>query len=783
MQINFTSPGNKTRRILSKIVAVFFLALSLCCNSYNGFATAWTTVAAGNISTLSNWTDGSTAPTSFATPGDTWTVAHPMSIGSGSPWNVGTAALAPVTVTIASGGSISGSSGLFQLMLNIYGDAVIADSVVSNGGGCVLLMNVFGNVTMTAGALVTNGGGCILKLNVNGNFIMSGGSLVANGGGATDTVRVKGNLSMSGTSFIASNGGGATGAVFLSLPTASGIMQADNTSTGTWAANGVYVDAGCTAELDGNFSTNTGGAGVTVNGTLICPAAYVVDGSGRFTLNSSGTLEAANTAGINGAIVTTGIKTFSNSANYEFNGTAAQVTGSFFPVSLIAPDTITISNPAGVTLSQTTATTGTLLFGTGILSTTAAYTMSVPGTPASVSGASASNYVNGTLIKTISGLTILNFEVGDLDFAPMELTLSATGTAGSIGLKTTNGLHPSVATSGLSTANMANHYWTVTNYGVSGPATVSLQATYNFSDILGGTNTSFQTQEYTGAAWLGAPLVTANTISPYTSAPASGIPLATLAGDYIFGNIFCGTLPITGTTTLCAGATVALSDATAGGTWSSSTTGIATIGTAGIVTGVGGGTTTISYTFSGCTVTTVVTVNPAPNAGTITGADTIVCVGSTISLSDGAAGGTWGSTHVAFATVTGSGTVNGVAPGIDTITYTVTNGCGSAVARFRVKVLSAVACSHLGIVETGNGNQTGLKIYPNPNGGIFTLNLLSENEEKVDVVISNVLGERVATLSTTTNKPTDLKLDLAPGIYLVSATAAGGVYNAKFIVR
>ena len=787
MKGHFTRAGNShaaVARTGNKLkIQMIFLAMLLFCSNY-GFATAWTTVGAGNISTLSNWTDGSVAPTSFATPGDTWTIAHPMSISSGSPWNVGTAAMAAVTVTVASGGTVSGSSGAFQLLMNIYGNVVIADSIISNGGGCLLLMNVYGNMSMTAGALVTNGGGCILKLNVNGNLTMSGGAIVANGGGAIDTVRVKGNFSASGSSFIMSNGGAATGVVFLSLPSASGVMLADNTSTGSWGANPVYVDAGCTAQLDGNFSTSVGSiTGLTVNGTLICPATFFVNGIDKFTLNSGGTLKVANPTGINGAIITSGTKTFSNSANYEFNGSAAQVTGSFLPVALVAPDTITVNNSAGVTLSQTTATTGTLSFASGILNTTAAYTMSVPGTASSVVGAGAASYVNGTLIKSVSGLTTLNFEVGDLDYAPMKLTLSASGTGGSIGLQTTNGLHPSVATSGLLSSNMANHYWTITNLSVSGPGTVTVQGTYNLSDIIGGTNTAFQTQEYTGSAWLGAPLVTANTVSPYTSLTVSGVPLASLAGDYIFGNIFCGTLPITGTTTVCGGATVTLSDATAGGTWSSSTPTIATVGAAGVVTGVSGGTTTISYTSSGCTVTTVVTVNPAPNAGTISSADTIVCVGSTISASDGATGGTWGSTNTAFASVTASGVVNGIAPGIDTITYSVTNGCGTAVAKFRIKVLSVVACAHLGTNSVGSEQQTELKIYPNPSEGMFTLTLLSNEDASADVVVSNVLGETVTRFSTTTNKPTDLKLDLAPGVYLVSASTNDGRYNARIMIR
>src|ERR1035437_4493956 len=212
-----------------KATKIFFLALLLSCLGFESYATAWKTAIPGLITTLSNWTNGTTSPTTFATPGDTWNIALPMTMSSGVPWNVGTISMAPVTVTLVSGGSVRGSSGGFQLIMNIYGDINISDSIISNGGGCKLLMNVYGNYNMTAGSVDANGGGCFLTVNVNGNFSMTGGSIVASGGLANDTVNVKGNFSMGGPSFIAGNGGSATSNVFLSLPTSSGTMLIDNT--------------------------------------------------------------------------------------------------------------------------------------------------------------------------------------------------------------------------------------------------------------------------------------------------------------------------------------------------------------------------------------------------------------------------------------------------------------------------------------------------------------------------------------------------------------------------
>lgn len=127
--------------------------------------------------------------------------------------------------------------------------------------------------------------------------------------------------------------------------------------------------------------------------------------------------------------------------------------------------------------------------------------------------------------------------------------------------------------------------------------------------------------------------------------------------------------PITGTASLCEGATSALSNATSGGNWTSSNTSVATVDIAsGLITGVLAGTATISYTApDGCFATVVATVVPIPSAITGTLA---VCVADQTILSSSTGGGTWASGDVAIATVISGGTVTGVSAGTVHITYT-----------------------------------------------------------------------------------------------------------------
>ncbi len=139
---------------------------------------------------------------------------------------------------------------------------------------------------------------------------------------------------------------------------------------------------------------------------------------------------------------------------------------------------------------------------------------------------------------------------------------------------------------------------------------------------------------------------------------------------------------ITGPSTLCLGSTTTFSDTSAGGTWVSSNTTTATVSTTGVVRALSTGTTTLSYTASSScggsvTATLFVTVERAVSA--ISGADTI-CRGTTTTLTDSVASGTWTSSNPAIASVSVTGLVTAIAAGLDTITYSLTNSCGTTTS-------------------------------------------------------------------------------------------------------
>ncbi len=159
---------------------------------------------------------------------------------------------------------------------------------------------------------------------------------------------------------------------------------------------------------------------------------------------------------------------------------------------------------------------------------------------------------------------------------------------------------------------------------------------------------------------------------------------------------------ISGVATICNRTTYQFSDTTKGGKWTSSNPLVASIDSStGLVTAIAAGNITITYTVvsaTGCSasVTAALRVVNIPSVGTITGAN-YVCIGSTSTLVDGTAGGVWSSTNTQLATIDNSGLVTGLATGVDTIYYTVTNASGcSNSARLIITVGASVAVPGIG---------------------------------------------------------------------------------------
>ncbi len=149
--------------------------------------------------------------------------------------------------------------------------------------------------------------------------------------------------------------------------------------------------------------------------------------------------------------------------------------------------------------------------------------------------------------------------------------------------------------------------------------------------------------------------------------------------------------PVTmsGPSAVCLSSSVTLVPSAPDGTWSTAAAYASVTG--GVVTGLTPGVDTVFYIVDiGCGPATIawpVSVDTDPVAGDISGYIN-VCQGAAITLSATGTGGVWSVTG-ATASVSPTGELTGLAAGMATILYTVTNACGTDVASYEVEILPA----------------------------------------------------------------------------------------------
>jgi uncharacterized protein YjdB len=205
--------------------------------------------------------------------------------------------------------------------------------------------------------------------------------------------------------------------------------------------------------------------------------------------------------------------------------------------------------------------------------------------------------------------------------------------------------------------------------------------TFESSEVCVGGELFLDGEPY-GGTWSGSgPAATIDSFSGTVTGIAAGTEIITYSlGGRCHTTTAVGVIsslpPITGTPVACAsGGGSFLNDSVTGGMWTSSNYSVADVDF-GDLDGVSPGTATITYSLGGtCVATIVATVLPNP---VIEGPGAI-CVGTSTTLTDSVAGGTWSSFSTYTATISPSGVLTGVAAGYAYINYTVDFGCSASI--------------------------------------------------------------------------------------------------------
>jgi hypothetical protein len=205
---------------------------------------------------------------------------------------------------------------------------------------------------------------------IMGDVIQTGGNFTTNGTGngfTTIVIDHHGNIVVTGGNFSISRGSqGGTGTSSWNI-LGGNFSMSNATTQNSNAAGARFVFAGSSAQtlaLD-NVTFAGGGLPIAINsGATVNSGLSVIRGSGAFTVNDNATLATGHPGGLDSLLQNTGTRTLSTNAGYGFNGTAAQITGSLLPDTVL---NLAVNNAAGVTLSGGTTVNSILSVASGDL--------------------------------------------------------------------------------------------------------------------------------------------------------------------------------------------------------------------------------------------------------------------------------------------------------------------------------------------------------------------------------------------------------------------------------
>ncbi len=443
---------------------------------------------------------------------------------------------------------------------------------------------------------------------------------------ATKTVTVTGTAgTVTGTNHLCV--GGST--LLTMTPPGSGIWSSSNTAVATVGTAGLVnaVAAGTANIVFTAASGCTASMAITVNAN---PALFTVTGGGAYCAGGAGLHIglSGSAAGVSYQLymggISTGLTVAGTGGTLDFG--LQTVAGTY---------TVLATTAAGCTATMT---------GSAVIA--------INPLPTTISGASA--------VCVGASATLSSSPVG----GTWSSSLTTIGTIGAVsGVMSGIAIGTTIITYTLPTGCYTTRTETVSTAptAIAGASSVCNGASITLTDGVG------------GGLWYASGAASVGSTTGLVTGTSTGTAIVTYSlgtGCTVTKSITVTPSPaaITGTLSLCAGRTTTLIDATTGGVWGGGATGIATIGTgAGVVTATGAGTTTISYTVSGCSATTNITVNAVPvDMSTIT----TICMGSTATLSMTPAGGIWSSAATNVSVNATTGAVTGITAGAATITYT-----------------------------------------------------------------------------------------------------------------
>ena len=384
--------------------------------------------------------------------------------------SAGTVTLVPAAIATAYTLGVTGNFGMTGGTFNVLGSTAL---------GGVGTVTVTGNTTTSGSSSinlesVNNANTTGIGIFQTTNFTTTSTSTsIVNFGATTVTnneFRVSGNFNKSGTgTFNTSSSTTSNGFIFNKSGTQTFSYAGTNSQYTQYVVN-----TGSTLQMLTGLTMGSGTVPLskfTVNGTLDV-STFVISGTTNptFTLASGATLITANSGGVSTSITTPGTNVYNAGANYEFNGTVAQIAN--FPVILTTMNNLTVNNSFDVKMNQSAIVNGNIVFTAGNLDLNGSFNITLGTAGNIVSETNTARLINTGAPTATNGFigTTRTLGVNPGNIANIGLDMSVATAMGSTVIKR----FPKVVSAIPTALNSISRVYSILPATASTPSTIAL---------------------------------------------------------------------------------------------------------------------------------------------------------------------------------------------------------------------------------------------------------------------------------------------------------------------